>query len=105
MISDVHRLFQVAKLTKTKLRQENLFYKLTESCLQLPQFWRRPESHSEERGGRPFLEEQEETWRKLQHGTQLLMKEARERSRGWEEHPAPEDVELAFKKVNRKFYI
>lgn len=42
--------------------------------------------------------------RKLQRDNQLLLKEALERSRGWEEHPAPPHVELAFKKVNGKFF-
>lgn len=37
---------------------------------------------------------------KLQLSTQQLLKEALEKSRGWEDHPAPEQVELAFKKVN-----
>uniref|UniRef100_A0A3B4YX00 Si:dkeyp-23e4.3 n=1 Tax=Seriola lalandi dorsalis TaxID=1841481 RepID=A0A3B4YX00_SERLL len=32
--------------------------------------------------------------------TQHLLKEAREKSRGWESHPAPEHVELAFKKMD-----
>lgn len=45
-------------------------------------------------------EEQEERRRKLQLSTQDLLKEAREKSRDWESHPAPEHVELAFKKVN-----
>lgn len=44
-------------------------------------------------------EEQEERMRKLQLNTRHLLKEAREKSRGWEGHPAPEHVELAFKKV------
>lgn len=50
------------------------------------------------------MEQQEEAWRKLQRDTQLLLKEALEKRRGWEEHPAPPDVELAFKKVNGKFF-
>lgn len=43
----------------------------------------------------------EERRRKLQLSTQHLLKEAREKSRGWESHSAPEHVELAYKKVNR----
>lgn len=42
----------------------------------------------------------EERRRKLQLSTQQLLKEAREKSRGWESHPAPDHVELAYKKVN-----
>lgn len=45
-------------------------------------------------------EEQEEKLNKLQQNTQHLLKEARDKSRGWESHPAPESVELASKKVN-----
>ncbi|XP_045896343.1 rho GTPase-activating protein 7 isoform X1 [Micropterus dolomieu] len=45
-------------------------------------------------------EEQEERRRKLQLSTQDLLKEAREKSRDWESHPAPEHVELAFKKMD-----
>lgn len=44
-------------------------------------------------------EEMEERRSKLQLSTQHLLKEAREKSRGWESHPAPELVELSFKKV------
>uniref|UniRef100_A0A3Q4BKW7 Rho-GAP domain-containing protein n=1 Tax=Mola mola TaxID=94237 RepID=A0A3Q4BKW7_MOLML len=51
-----------------------------------------------EPGGGPV--EQEERMRKLQRSTQHLLKEAREKSRGWEEHPAPEHVELTFKKMD-----
>lgn len=48
-------------------------------------------------GGEEDLEERR---RKLQLSTQQLLKEAREKSRGWESHPAPDHVELAYKKVN-----
>lgn len=41
----------------------------------------------------------EERRSKLQLSTQHLLKEAREKSRGWESHAAPELVELSFKKV------
>ncbi|GAA6225073.1 rho GTPase-activating protein 7-like [Lates japonicus] len=82
---------------------------------QLPEFWpgqclsaagptedslseegRGPVSSSQSGGE----EEQEERRNKLQQSTQLLLKEAREKSRGWESHPAPEHVELAFKKMD-----
>ncbi|XP_047463283.1 rho GTPase-activating protein 7 isoform X2 [Mugil cephalus] len=45
-------------------------------------------------------EEQEERRIQLQLNTQQLLKEAREKSRGWESHAAPEHVELSFKKVD-----
>lgn len=48
-------------------------------------------------------EEMEERRSKLQLSTQHLLKEAREKSRGWESHPAPELVELSFKKVTWRF--
>lgn len=44
-------------------------------------------------------EEQEERRSRLQLSTQHLLKEAREKSRGWESQQAPEHVELTFKKV------
>lgn len=77
--------------------------------LQLPEFWAGqclgaagpPEdSPSEEAGGHSGgEEEQEERRSRLQLSTQQLLKEVREKSRGWESHPAPDNVELAFKKV------
>lgn len=51
-------------------------------------------------GQRGDQEEQEERRSKLQLSTQHLLTEAREKSRCWESHAAPEHVELAFKKVN-----
>lgn len=51
---------------------------------------------SSQSGGEEDLEERR---RKLQLSTQQLLKEAREKSRGWESHPAPDHVELAYKKV------
>ncbi|XP_078143012.1 rho GTPase-activating protein 7 isoform X2 [Centroberyx gerrardi] len=45
-------------------------------------------------------EEQEERRSRLELSTQRLLKEARERSRGWESHSAPDQVELAFKKMD-----
>ncbi|XP_031606216.2 rho GTPase-activating protein 7 isoform X1 [Oreochromis aureus] len=45
-------------------------------------------------------EDLEERRRKLQLSTQQLLKEAREKSRGWESHPAPDHVELAYKKMD-----
>lgn len=79
MIGDVHKLFQ------------------------LPSFWParhfpQPSCEQATEGGAE--ERQEEALRKLQRDNQLLLKEALERSRGWEEHPAPPHVELAFKKVD-----
>ncbi|XP_008295032.1 rho GTPase-activating protein 7 [Stegastes partitus] len=85
---------------------------------QLPEFWPgqslgaagvAEDSHCEESGGGPAPpsqnggseeEQLEERRNKLQLSTQQLLKEAREKSRGWESHPAPEGVELASKKVD-----
>lgn len=76
--------------------------------LQLPSFWPArhfPEPSCDQAAAEGGAEEhQEEALRKLQRDNQLLLKEALERGRGWEEHPAPPDVELAFKKVDGKFF-
>uniref|UniRef100_A0A667Y627 Si:dkeyp-23e4.3 n=1 Tax=Myripristis murdjan TaxID=586833 RepID=A0A667Y627_9TELE len=45
-------------------------------------------------------EELEERRSRLELNTQQLLKEAREKSRGWHGHSAPESVELAYKKVD-----
>jgi len=87
--------------------------------LQLPEFWPGQRSSaagsSEDSlsvggggggGGGPVSpsqsgaeEEQQKRRSKLQLSTKHLLEEARETSRGWESHPGPEHVELAFKKV------
>ncbi|KAM9332421.1 rho GTPase-activating protein 7 isoform 2-T2 [Pholidichthys leucotaenia] len=74
-----------------------------EKLFQFPEFW----SLSEESGdGLVSLsqsgaeEELEDQRKKLELNTQHLFKEAKERSRGWESYPAPEHVELAFKKMD-----
>ncbi|CAJ1063315.1 rho GTPase-activating protein 7 isoform X2 [Xyrichtys novacula] len=87
----------------------------TQRLFQLPEFWPgqcvnaagpAEDSPSEEGGGPGSScqsggeEDQEERRRKLQQSTELLLKEAREKSRGWESHPAPEHVDLAFKKMD-----
>ncbi|KAM9846857.1 rho GTPase-activating protein 7 [Aulostomus maculatus] len=51
-------------------------------------------------GGGGEEEQQEERRSKLQLSTQQLLREAQEKSRGWESHPAPEQVELASKKMD-----
>lgn len=72
-------------------------------CLQLPSFWPARHFQADQAAEGEAEEQQEEALRNLQRDNQLLLKEALERSRGWKEHPAPPDVELAFKKVNGKF--
>ncbi|XP_034463379.1 rho GTPase-activating protein 7 [Hippoglossus hippoglossus] len=75
---------------------------------QFPEFW---PSRSQRAATEDVLSEEggaasgqsggeEERSNQLQHITQHLLKEARERSRGWESHAAPEQVELSFKKVD-----
>uniref|UniRef100_A0A3B4YWL3 Si:dkeyp-23e4.3 n=1 Tax=Seriola lalandi dorsalis TaxID=1841481 RepID=A0A3B4YWL3_SERLL len=80
MITEAQRLFQVQRPTTCSTRGGPV-------C-------------SSQSGGEE--EQQEERRTKLQQSTQHLLKEAREKSRGWESHPAPEHVELAFKKVRGK---
>uniref|UniRef100_H2RLS7 Si:dkeyp-23e4.3 n=2 Tax=Takifugu rubripes TaxID=31033 RepID=H2RLS7_TAKRU len=80
---------------------------------QLPEFWPGPNLSSANLPEDPASEgpesmdqrqdqeeEQEQRRRKLQLSTQHLLMEAREKSRGWEGHPAPENVDLAFKKMD-----
>ncbi|XP_031724810.1 rho GTPase-activating protein 7 isoform X1 [Anarrhichthys ocellatus] len=91
MITEAHRLFQ------------------------LPEFWPGQRSGAagssedslSEGGGGPLSpshsggeEELEKRRSKLQLSTKHLLKEAREKSRGWESHQAPEHVDLAFKKMD-----
>ncbi|XP_029375179.1 rho GTPase-activating protein 7 isoform X2 [Echeneis naucrates] len=88
-----------------------------ESLFQLPEFWPgqslsptspNEDSLSEEGwspaspglGGGEEEQQQEDRRTKLQQITQQLLKEAREKSRGWESQPAPEHLELAFKKMD-----
>ncbi|KAM3869075.1 rho GTPase-activating protein 7 [Diretmus argenteus] len=74
---------------------------------QFPEFWRgqglsaagpSEDSLSGEAGGGE--EEQEERRSRLELNTQHLLKEMREKSKGWESHSSPDHVELAFKKVD-----
>ncbi|XP_042371188.1 rho GTPase-activating protein 7-like, partial [Plectropomus leopardus] len=115
-----HRKYSLGRpdqrdLSENLAATQGLANMITEAqrLFQLPEFWpsqslstagTNEDSHSEE-GGRPASpsqseaeEEQEERRSKLQLSTQQLLKEAREKSRGWESHPAPEHVELAFKR-------
>lgn len=73
--------------------------------MQLPEFWPgqrsaaagcSEDSLSEGGGGGGREEEQ------LQLRTKQLLKEAREKSGGWESRPAPEHVELDVKKVKER---
>ncbi|KAM8899793.1 rho GTPase-activating protein 7 isoform 2-T2 [Spinachia spinachia] len=82
MITEAHRLFQ------------------------LPEFWPGHRSGAagcsedslSEGGGRE--EEQEKRRSKLQLSTKRLLKEAGEQSAAWESHPAPEHVQLTFKRLD-----
>ncbi|XP_061607411.1 rho GTPase-activating protein 7 isoform X2 [Phyllopteryx taeniolatus] len=66
---------------------------------EIPEFWPALSPSFAAPTEEPSGEELEEKRRKLQRSTQLLLKEAREKSRGWESHPAPEHVSLAVKKT------
>uniref|UniRef100_H3CQA1 Si:dkeyp-23e4.3 n=1 Tax=Tetraodon nigroviridis TaxID=99883 RepID=H3CQA1_TETNG len=81
MITEAQRLFQVPKVPE-------------EPCSEGPG---EPESRDLRRDQE---EEQDQQRRRLQRSTQHLLMEAREKNRGWEGHPAPENVDLAFKKVD-----
>ncbi|XP_049895786.1 rho GTPase-activating protein 7-like, partial [Epinephelus moara] len=115
-----HRKYSLGRpdqrdLSENLAATQGLANMITEAqrLFQLPEFW--PGQHlsaagptedslSEEGGGPASSsqsggeEELEERRRKLQLSTQHLLKEAREKSRGWESHSAPEHVELAYKK-------
>lgn len=96
-------------LSENLAATQGLAHMITEAprLFQLPEFWSPPEDPSPEGPGGPGStdqrrdqeEEQEQRRRRLQRSTQRLLVEAREKNRGWEGHPFPGDVDLAFKKV------
>ncbi|XP_019118808.2 rho GTPase-activating protein 7 [Larimichthys crocea] len=120
-----HRKYSLGRpdqrdLSENLAATQGLANMITEAqrLFQIPEFWPgrclsaagSPEDTLCEEGGGPVShgqsggeEEQEERRSKLQLSTQHLLKEAREKSRGWENHPAPEHVELAFKKMDDGF--
>ncbi|XP_041864360.1 rho GTPase-activating protein 7 isoform X2 [Melanotaenia boesemani] len=107
-----HRKYSLGRpdqrdLSENLAATQGLANMITEAqkLFQLPEFW--PGQNAEESREGPALQtqggsdgEQEEKRKRLQLSTQQLLKEAREKSPGWESHPAPENVELAFKKLN-----
>ncbi|XP_039633567.1 rho GTPase-activating protein 7 isoform X2 [Perca fluviatilis] len=107
-----HRKYSLGRpdqrdLSENLAATQGLANMITEAqrLFQLPDFW--PGQRSGEEGGGPVSpgqsggqEEQEERRSKLQLSTQHLLAEAREKSRCWESHAAPEHVELAFKKMD-----
>ncbi|XP_034078943.1 rho GTPase-activating protein 7 isoform X2 [Gymnodraco acuticeps] len=118
-----HRKYSLGRpdqrdLSENLAATQGLANMITEAqrLFQLPEFWpsqllsaagSTEDSLSEEGEGLVAFspsggeeEEQEERRIKLQLSTQPLLKEARERSRGWESHSAPESVELASKKMD-----
>ncbi|XP_067464994.1 rho GTPase-activating protein 7 isoform X2 [Thunnus thynnus] len=117
-----HRKYSLGRpdqrdLSENLAATQGLANMITEAqrLFELPEFWPgqslsaagpTEDSLSEEGGGPVSTgqtggeEEQEERRIKLQQSTEHLLKEAREKSRGWESHPAPEHVELAFKKMD-----
>ncbi|XP_054482137.1 rho GTPase-activating protein 7 isoform X2 [Anoplopoma fimbria] len=117
-----HRKYSLGRpdqrdLSENLAATQGLANMITEAqrLFQLPEFWpsqrsctaSSTEDSLSEGGGGPvspsqsgWEEEQEERRCKLQLSTQHLLKEAREKSRGWESHQAPEHVELAFKKMD-----
>ncbi|XP_076607275.1 rho GTPase-activating protein 7 isoform X2 [Chaetodon auriga] len=116
-----HRKYSLGRpdqrdLSENLAATQGLANMITEAqrLFQLPEFWPGqclsaagpPEDSPCEEGGllshsqSGGEEEQEERRSNLRLSTQQLLKEAREKSRGWESHPAPEHVELAFKKMD-----
>ncbi|XP_030603117.1 rho GTPase-activating protein 7 isoform X2 [Archocentrus centrarchus] len=88
MITEVQRLFQLPEFwpSQSLTTSEDVFEESRGGLVT-----------SSQSGGEEDLEEKRQ---KLQLSTQQLLKEAREKSRGWESHPAPEHVELAYKKMD-----
>lgn len=119
-----HRKYSLGRpdqrdLSENLAATQGLANMITEAqrLFQLPEFWPGQRSSaagsSEDSlsvgggGGGPVSpsqsgaeEEQQKRRSKLQLSTKHLLEEARETSRGWESHPGPEHVELAFKKVD-----
>ncbi|XP_070772995.1 rho GTPase-activating protein 7 [Enoplosus armatus] len=117
-----HRKYSLGRpdqrdLSENLAATQGLANMITEAqrLFQLPEFWPSQcssaagptEDSLSEEGGGPVSpsqsggeEEQEERRSKLQLSTRHLLKEAREKSRSWESHPAPEHVDLAFKKMD-----
>ncbi|XP_041657606.1 rho GTPase-activating protein 7 isoform X2 [Cheilinus undulatus] len=108
-----HRKYSLGRpdqrdLSENLAATQGLANMITEAqrLFQLPDFWPgqslsaagSPEDSLSMEGGGG--EEKEERRGKLQQSTEQLLKEAREKSRDWESHPAPESVELAFKKMD-----
>ncbi|XP_040907340.1 rho GTPase-activating protein 7 isoform X2 [Toxotes jaculatrix] len=110
-----HRKYSLGRpdqrdLSENLAATQGLANMITEAqrLFQLPEFWPGlclsaagpTEDSLPEEGQCGGEEKQEERRNKLQQSTQHLLREAREKSRGWESHPAPEHVELAFKKMD-----
>ncbi|XP_034406844.1 rho GTPase-activating protein 7 isoform X2 [Cyclopterus lumpus] len=120
-----HRKYSLGRpdqrdLSENLAATQGLANMITEAqrLFQLPDFW--PGQHSGAAGssedsfsegggggGGPVSpsqsaaeEEQEKRRSHLQLSTKHLLKEAREKSRGWESHQGPEHVDLAFKKMD-----
>ncbi|XP_077403463.1 rho GTPase-activating protein 7 isoform X2 [Vanacampus margaritifer] len=66
---------------------------------EIPEFWPSLSLSSAGPTDEPTEEDLDEKTRKLQQTTQLLIQEAKDKSRSWESRPAPENVSLAVKKM------
>ncbi|XP_060912100.1 LOW QUALITY PROTEIN: rho GTPase-activating protein 7 [Labrus mixtus] len=110
-----HRKYSLGRpdqrdLSENLAATQGLANMITEAqrLFQLPEFWPGQSAAEDStcvEGGGPGSpaqsgggEEQDERRRRLQQSTEQLLKEAK--SRGWESHPAPEHVELDYKKIN-----
>ncbi|XP_072230787.1 rho GTPase-activating protein 7 isoform X1 [Leuresthes tenuis] len=113
-----HRKYSLGRpdqrdLSENLAATQGLANMITEAqrLFQLPEFWPGQSaagaidnSHCDEGQAAPSQgggdEDPEERRRRMKLSTQQLLKEARDKSQDWESHPAPEPVELAFKKMN-----
>lgn len=99
-----HRKYSLGRPDKRDLSEnlaatQGLSVMITEAhrLFQLPEFWPGQSLIGDPEGGD---EEQEERRNRLHQSTLRLLSDALEKGGGWENHPAPENVELAFKKMN-----
>ncbi|KAF7643512.1 hypothetical protein LDENG_00238060 [Lucifuga dentata] len=110
-----HRKYSLGRpdqrdLSETLAATQGLASMISEAprLFQLPDFWPGQRLSAAEswlcgaEGEGGAKDEQEEELRRLQLQTQHLLQEVREKSRGWQSVAAPEQVELAFKKVRKE---
>ncbi|XP_043997558.1 rho GTPase-activating protein 7 isoform X1 [Gambusia affinis] len=100
-----HRKYSLGRpdqrdLSENLAATQGLSIMITEAhrLFQLPEFW--PGQSLIEDWSEGGDEDLEERRNRLQQRTQQLLSDAQDKSGGWENHPAPQDVELAYKKMS-----